>query len=348
MANPIRMALVGLGRAGIGMHLPELEGRAGKFRIVAVCEPFAERREEWAEKLSAKPYADIEELVRDPDVELVDIATRSVDHYAHTKTALLAGKTVFLEKPFGISAEEAEELTELGTRPGGPRLYVRHNRRFEDGFEQVNRIMDSGILGSVYEIRLARNKYDRRHDWQTLQSLGGGQLLNWGPHLIDHALQFCGGSCRTFYSGLHQVVASGDCEDHVKLVFTGVNGRIVDVEISGGCAVPVPEYTVYGTRGALVSAEDGFHVKYLPADSELAALQSSDALTDTKEYKGTGEVLSWTETVIPYENYGGCSRIWDALYETLREGKPFPITPQQALEVMRVISKAREGGIFTD
>ena len=156
MSNPIRIGLVGLGRAGVGMHIHELESRKDKFVIVAVCDEIEERRNTWAEKLGAKAYATIEELVKDPDVELVDIATRSCDHYAHAKIALLAGKDVQLEKPFCTKAEESAELVALGSQPAGPHLYIRHNRRFENGFEQVNKIIDSGIIGTVYQIKLAR------------------------------------------------------------------------------------------------------------------------------------------------------------------------------------------------
>lgn len=346
MSNPIRIGLVGLGRAGVGMHIPELESRKDKFVIVAVCDEIEERRNTWAEKLGAKAYATVEELVKDPDVELVDIATRSCDHYAHAKLALLAGKDVQLEKPFCTKAEEAAELVALGSQPAGPHLYIRHNRRFEDGFEQVNKIIDSGIIGTVYEIKLARNGYDRRRDWQTIHEFGGGQLLNWGPHIVDHSLRFCGGGCNVVYSDIQHIAAGGDCEDHIKIVLTGINGRIVDMEISGGCAIGVPEYTMYGSKGSLVSTSEGFKVRYLNPDIVLGPVVSDPATPGSNQSFSSDEKLEWVEETIPYENYGGCSRIWDHLYAAIRESKPFPVTLQQALDVITVISDVKAGTIF--
>ena len=346
MSNPIRIGLVGLGRAGVGMHIQELESRKDKFVIVAVCDEIEERRNTWAEKLGAKAYATIEELVKDPDVELVDIATRSCDHYAHAKIALLAGKDVQLEKPFCTKAEESAELVALGSQPAGPHLYIRHNRRFENGFEQVNKIIDSGIIGTVYQIKLARNGYDRRRDWQTLHEFGGGQLLNWGPHIVDHSLRFCGGACNVVYSDIQHIAAGGDCEDHIKIVFTGINGRIVDMEISGGCAIDVPEYTMYGSKGSLVSTPDGFKVRYLNPEIILPPVVSDPATPGSGQSFGSNEKLEWKEEVIPYEHYGDCPRIWDHLYAAIREGKPFPVTLQQALDVITVITDVKAGTIF--
>lgn len=346
MAEPVRIGLVGLGRAGVGMHIPELSSRTDKFKIVAVCDIIEERRTEWAEKLGAKAYASIEELISDPDVELVDIATRSRDHFPHAKAALLAGKDVQLEKPFCRNAAEAAELVTLGSQPAGPHLYIRHNRRFEDHFEQVQKIIASGLLGTVYEIKLARNGYDRRRDWQTIHEFGGGQLLNWGPHIIDHSLQFCEGSYQVLYSNIQHIAAGGDCEDHIKIVFTGRNGRIVDMEISGGCAVSVPEYVLYGSKGSLVSERDGFHVRYLDPDNKLSPVVSDPATPGSKQSFGSGEKLIWKEEVIPYEHYGDTSRIWDALYDAIRNSIPHPVTLAQALEVVKVITRVKEGTIF--
>ena len=104
--TPIRVGLVGLGRAGNGMHRPELRGRQDKFRFAAVCDIIEERTAPFVEEFGAKPYTRIEDLLADPEVELVTIATRSCDHYRHALMALEAGKDVFVEKPFSMHASQ--------------------------------------------------------------------------------------------------------------------------------------------------------------------------------------------------------------------------------------------------
>lgn len=343
MDRPIKVGMLGLGRAGMGMHLNEYRPRLDKFQIYGVCDLIPERSEKVAAEFGSKIYRDFDELLADEEVELVDIATRSCDHYAHAKKALLAGKDIMLEKPFAMTYAEALELADLGSQPAGPHLYIRHNRRFEYGFEQACEIIDSGILGNVYEIKLTRNNYQRRCDWQTISEYGGGQLLNWGPHIVDHSLRFCGGAYRTMYSEIKHVAAAGDCEDHIKIVFTGVNGRIVDMEISGGVAFPTPEYMIYGTKGTMISEGGNFKLRYLDPEVELPKVVS-DPGTPMGGF-GNPEKLPWKEELVPIKG-DGTPRIWDALYDTIRHGKAFPVKLDEALEVIHVIDEVKKNSVF--
>ncbi len=347
MSNPVKIGLVGIGRAGYSMHTRELASRKDKFQFVAGCDVLPERVALFEKEFGAKGYTDIKDLILDPEVELVDIATVSCDHFEHATLALKAGKDVFLEKPFAVSTEQAKELIKLGSQPGGPRLYIRHNRRFEHGFQMVQEIIASGILGDVYEIKLTRNGFQRRNDWQTLKEFGGGQICNWGPHIIDHAIQFCGGDYEQVFGELKQVAWLGDRDDHVKLVFKGINRRIVDMEISGGAALPSPEYMVYGSRGALVSQGKGFQLRYLDPEQELPFAQVKAETWPLDAGFGNPEKLPWKEEYRPLpEGDDGASRIWDALYETLRNHKPFPVTLEQSYKVIEVIETVRKGTVF--
>ncbi len=346
MAKPIKIGVVGLGRIGMTVHRECLKERPDKYTVVAACDLIEERCEQYAEEFGCRTYGDIKDLIADPEVEVVDIATRSCDHYAHAKMALLAGKSVLVEKPFCETYEQARELVELSSQPAGPKLYVRHNRRFEEGFIKVNEIIDSGKLGEVYEIRLARNGYQRRNDWQTIKEFGGGQLLNWGPHIVDHALRFCGGAYEKLFSDIKRVAAVGDAEDHIKLVFKGVNGRVVDMEISGGVALPVPEYRVYGSKGSLIGEKNTLKLRYLDPEVELAEIQADPSTPGSGASFGNGETLVWKEETIELNPEDQTAVIWDYFYETYRNGKPYPITAQQAMEVVRVLEEAKIGTIF--
>lgn len=346
--DPVRLGLVGLGRAGWGMHCPELRGREDRFRIVAACDLIPERRQRMADTYGCRAYERVEDLVGDPDVEVVDIATRSKDHFAHASLALMAGKTVFLEKPMCVTYEEARGLQQLASVSAGG-LYVRHNRRFEPAFRHIREILASGILGEVFEVKLRRVGYQRRDDWQSLREFGGGQLLNWGPHIVDHALQLLGAPVAEVWSDLRRVAAVGDAEDHLKLLIRGENGRLVDLEISGGAALAEPEYLIWGDRGALRGEGDTLTLRYLDPEVELPP-RSPDPGTPREGTFGTPETLPWIEKTVPVQpsDPGDMTSIWDALYRTLREGEPFPIALEEAVEVTRVTSLAKERSGFQD
>jgi predicted dehydrogenase len=105
MSEKIKVGLVGIGRAAWGMQCPELAERSDLFELVATCDVLTERNKTAQDKYGAhiKGYDNIESLVEDPNVELVSVATPSTLHISHAKTALKAGKHVFLEKPMTIN-----------------------------------------------------------------------------------------------------------------------------------------------------------------------------------------------------------------------------------------------------
>ena len=343
MTQPIRIGIAGLGRAGWGMHCKELAGKQDLFQIVAACDILPDRRERMSERYGCETYERIEDMIADPYVELVDIATRTPDHFEHAMLALAAGKNVFLEKPICLTYAQALQLkgaAAQAARIASSTLYIRHNRRFDPDFLHVRQIIASGLLGEVYEIRLARHGYSRRDDWQTIVEQGGGQLLNWGPHVIDHALRFLESPVDSMYSDLKRVAAVGDAEDHVKIVLCGANGRLVDLEISGGVAIGSPTYLVFGSKGSLSLSGKEIQLRYLDPAQELPPRTANPGPPGTTF--GTPEQLPWIEETLPVQA-GSNDVIWDHLYRAIREGATFPIDLDEAIAVMQVISAAREG-----
>lgn len=348
MSQPVKIGIVGLGRAGWGMHCRELDSHQSQFQITAVCDPIASRRQSAAEKYGCHTYENIEQLIIDPDVELVDIASRSSDHFSHGMLALTAGKKVLMEKPFCLNHQEAKTLAETA-KTHGTELYIRHNRRFDPDFLHVREMIDSGILGEVYSIKLYRHSYQRRDDWQTLKIYGGGQLLNWGPHIIDHGLQLLQSPLKSIWSDLKQIAAAGDSEDHVKIILTGEGGRTIDIEISGGSVLPSPTYQIYGSQGGLSLSGNELLLKYLDPE-RLPSEKKANPGTPGEEFGSSGtfqttEELHWIEKslqVAPHQNYN----LWDELYNAIRCGHRFPIRIEEALEVMKVISEVKKDTVF--
>ncbi len=348
-SKPIQIAIIGCGRAGWGMHTKDLEERSKKFKIVAACDPVKERRDNMAEKFGCATYKTIEELLKDPEVELVDIATRSTEHVGHTLLALKAGKKVFLEKPIALSFQEAKKLVRA-TQNKPDQLFIRHNRRFEPGFQHIREIIASGLLGDVFEIKLRRGSYQRRDDWQTIIECGGGQLLNWGPHIVDHALRFLDGEVTDVWSDLRKLAAVGDAEDHVHIILKGgkKNGCVVDLEISGGMAHKEPTYQVWGTKGSLVSDEQTIKLTYRDPKQKLPSRRAKKGTPPLGGGFGGKEQLKWIEKEIKVSPKAkcDCGDIWDHLHASIRKGKAFPIKLDEAMQVMDILTKARKGTPF--
>ncbi len=343
----IKTGIVGIGRAGWKMHCKELEGREGKFTVAAACDTIKERREKMNEKYGCAVYEDIHGIASDPEVELLSIATPSPYHVEHARIALEAGKLVFLEKPVAVNRPQVEELELLTAKYDG-NIFFRHNRRFEPTFQHIKEIFEEGILGDVYEIKLRRNKYQRRADWQTIIDCGGGQLNNWGPHIIDHALRFINSPVVSVWSDLKRIAALGDAEDHLKIVLKGENGICVDLEISGGAAISEPEYLILGTRGALKANRGNIELKYLNPEQKLQDMVADPGTPPMEGSFGNKEELDWIEKTIEVAPKAGCKMddIWDHLYDTIRNSVPFPIRSEEALEVAKLTCEIKENTPF--
>lgn len=338
MSDKLRVGIIGLGRAGNKMHFGEIGKYADEYEIVAGCDWDPERREAAAKaRPGIRLFNSVEAIVNAPDIDMLTIATRSPDHVNHAIRALETGHYVVCEKPIAVTLWDALRLQEAGKRFPG-KLFIRHNRRFETAFSHIRDIIASGKLGNVFEIKLRRHSYQWRPDWQTILACGGGQLLNWGPHLIDHALQFLEAPVESVWSDLKLVAALGDAEDHLKVLIRGTNGRLVDIEISGGVAIPEPVYCIHGSLGTLVCRDEKtIELKYYDG-AERPTTPSSDANPPLEGGFGAASQPNWITETIPVKSPVGDTpdKTWDYIYKAIRGIQPYPVTIEQAVEVVRV------------
>ena len=348
MANKIKLGMLGLGRIGMHMANIEISQFSDLYEIVAVCDLIEDRAKKLGEQVGAKIYTDYEEMLKQEDIEMVYVATRSCDHFKHTVMAFEAGKDVLLEKPATISYNQALELFSKANKCGLPKLYVHQQRRLEAAFNAVREVIESGKLGKVYEVNTEQNGFQHRDDWQTISEFGGGQLLNWGPHIIDQSLQLLGTSSYSLQSYLHQVTAGGDCEDHLRIRFVGDNNRVVNMSISGATALREGRYfVVYGDRGAAVYEDGVLKLRYINP-SQVVPEIISDPGTPGASFGASGTYesefkIDWVteEIEVGVEGEGCLMQYWKHLYESYRNGALFFITDTDVLNIMRVISEVK-------
>jgi scyllo-inositol 2-dehydrogenase (NADP+) len=340
--SAIKLGAWGLGRIGF-THVTHFAAQTGMYEVVAGCDVEQPKVAKLVADYGCAGYTDPDELLADPNVELVIIATRSLTHVADALQALAAGKSVLLEKPIAMCDREIEQLRQADRDYPG-KLFFLHNHRFEPAMQQIFGIARSGLLGDLIQVKLCRHHiFSRRADWQAYLRYGGGQLNNWGSHIIDHALQFIGGPVKDIWGNLQGVNTIADAETHVKVILTGENGIVVDLEISNNVALPGALCTVYGSRGSLICADEKhIQLRYLEPDFEFGEATAS---VDSPPLTGghfSDMDLPWreeTQTVQPDTNMWVYVEIETArhLYRAVREGVPFPVANAEALEVSRII-----------
>lgn len=346
---PIRIGIAGLGRAGLQMHIPELEAYPELFKIMAVCDPVKERRDLVLERYpECRTYRRYEDLLADPDVELVDIATRSDEHAAHVMSALKTNKWVNVERPFCRDYDEAMVLRAAAIKAGN-KLLVRHNYRFEPAFVQVKEVVDSGVLGEIYDIKIRRGTYERRDDWQVVKRCAGGAALAWVPAFLDQALELLHTPPVKVWSDFKRVASVGDAEDYVRIILRNLAGLTVDMEYSGGRIGEMPQFVLTGTKGRFTLYPDASEgtLRYLDPKQKLARRRSSVRTPPLGSF-GTAETLRWIETKVPVNPKAdsGMSLIWEAVFNAIRENKPYPVPLDTAIETMRIITLVKKESSF--
>src|SRR5678809_1052151 len=115
MKTPIRVGIVGLGRSGWDIHVQGLKARK-EFKVVAVADPLPERRAEAERELACRAHPDLKAMLKSGGLDVVVVASKSVDHGPHTLAALKAGCHVVCEKPMAMSAAEATAMIKAAKR----------------------------------------------------------------------------------------------------------------------------------------------------------------------------------------------------------------------------------------
>ncbi len=341
--EPIRYAIVGLGRAGWAIHVHQLRGRADS-KIVAVVDPLEERRNEAVAEFQCKAYTSLGKMLKQADVEVVVVATPSVEHGRDTKKALRAGKHVVVEKPMAMTLAEADSMIKTADETGR-RLFVHQNYRFYQEFLDLKATIDSGQIGRVYHIRQYISNFLRRNDWQTLSKNGGGVLNNTTIHFLDQTLQLLPGQVTQVWGDLQQIASAGDVEDHVKAVLRTDAGATADIEISTAqnVALPLPKWIISGTTGTITHDGKKLTVRWFDP-AQAPPLQVRDGPAAERKY-GNDEKLPWQEkTIDSVDRPHGA--FYDDVAAVLRHGKPMTVTPQSVRETMRVLFQIRKAAKF--
>ncbi len=194
MSSKLRVAVIGCGGMG-NAHLSAYT-QMSDVEVVAVCDIVPEKAKAYAEKFGVARYVlDYNELVNDPNIDAIDIATPNYLHSIIAEAALLAGKHVFCEKPDAISVAEAARMKNAAEKSGKVLMVMRNNRYYH-GSQYLKKYIAEGNMGEIYAARCGwqrRRGIPGKGGWFTTKAQsGGGPLIDLGVHMIDLAIWLMG------------------------------------------------------------------------------------------------------------------------------------------------------------
>lgn len=173
-----------------GPAFNEVEGS----QVVAVMSRSENKARSYAERHHVRKwYTDASELIEDPDVNAVYIATPPSSHATFAIMAMRAGKPCYIEKPLAASYNDCIRINRISEQTGVP-CFVAYYRRYLPYFQKVKEIIENGTIGNVVNVQVRFSVPPRDLDFQSGKEMpwrlqpdiaGGGYFYDLAPHQID-------------------------------------------------------------------------------------------------------------------------------------------------------------------
>ena len=311
--SPITVGIIGAGSIS-AYHIRGLQ-QAGA-RVAAIAARTLESAQRCAHEFGIPHFtADFHEILTDPSIDAVVIATPDYLHMPQAIAALRAGKTVLLQKPMARSARECEQIMHAADETGG-HVYVSFMHRYFEEIELLRTLLDRGALGQILSVR-QRNATPGA-DWAAWfyhkEQVGGGVLLQLGVHGIDLLRHVFGDivsvrattarmiDARTLADG---TVIHPDAEDLVIATYRFASGLIAVHECSYSEVAGTDRFRmeVYGTAGtAWLRTERGRLALYAPDYIGQTGWLAPDIHTDQVGYRQHQHFLAMVTGDAPPDN----------------------------------------------
>lgn len=314
---PVRLAFVGAGNYATSMLLPHLARRDGVelstvVTTTALSAANAQRKFGFAEATT-----DLDAVLGDKSIDAVFVVTRHSSHAELTRKALLAGKTVFVEKPLALTEDELAGVLAAVEESGNDRLQVGFNRRFAPLLNEARKRF--GARTGPASLRYLVNAGRLQHgSWYLQQGTEGSRFAGEGGHFIDTASWLLEADPVSVYA----VTTSGnEGSGDIQVVLRYPDGSTATIS-----------YVTTGPAGFPKETLD------LIADGKVLRL---DDFVRTAVYDGRKR---WVSSRLPKARDKGQSAELAAFIKAVRTGGPMPV-PLESLVATTAATLAVQTGL---
>lgn len=251
----VRWGLIGAGDIARKRIAPALRDLPN-CELVSVSRAKPELAEEFAKEFGAsKWFADWRELIGDPSIDAVYIATPVFLHAEQTIAAAEAGKHVLCEKPMALSVKQCDEMI-AACRSNNVKLGISYYRRFYPVVNRVKEIIASGEIGKVAVAQINAFEYfdpapgDPRHWFVEKEKSGGGPMMDFGCHRLE-VLTNLFGPVEQVESVVSNKVFAREVEDTALVLLQFHDGPCASVTVTHAASEPKDTLDIYGTKGSI-------------------------------------------------------------------------------------------------
>ena len=337
MSKILTVGFFGNGKSAHRYQAPFILRRPDKFKIKAMC---ARHKDNPAwEKIPGVNYTDNEDdILLDDEIDLVILSLPHHLHYEYAKKVLNAGKHCLVEKPFTNTVAEAKELYALAKEKG---LVIQcyQNRRFDSDFLTTKAVIESGKLGKLSEVEMHYDYY-RPEVPESVKEFKPYMSYLYGHacHTLDQVVSYFGKPNHVVYD-VRQLLGEGRMNDYFDLDLFYDFGK-VSVKSSYFRVVERPSFVAYGLKGSFTKVtkdrqEEHLKAFYMPTSDHKDFGIDEEKHYGTLTYDNGSEIVSEKVKTVD----GDYSRYFDALYETIVNGKEKLVKDEETLCVMEMLEE---------
>lgn len=251
MVKTLGIGVIGCG--SMGTLLANTCLKVPDTRLLAVYDTAEERVKTLASQLGCAYYTQIEDLLDQPDVQAVIVATPNHAHRQFVVAALEAGKHVFCEKPMALKLEDCDAMIDASEK-AGLTLMIGHVMRFYSGCNSMRQVIEHGEIGRPLICNVSRTGWLEVgtwvRSWRRSKELCGNSLFESAIHEIDLMRWFAGDVESVQAYGQNFVHPELEYEDCVTAILKFENGLLGTLESGYAHRSGDHRIKVNGTAGA--------------------------------------------------------------------------------------------------
>ena len=335
---PVKVALMGLGRSMFTEHYPIFRAHPSLFNVVAACDIIKDRRDiiarDYPECRMFRQFAD---MLDEHDIDIVDIATCTVDHVKHAMMSLKKGFWTLLETPMALTPDDAQILRGQALKSKN-RLIILQRGLFNADFLLAKQALSDPRLGRIHQIKIRKEDFVRRDDWQCVKRLGGGAAYYAMTDLTIQALKLLPTPPVQMWSELKRIASMGDAEDYAHVNLKTRDLISAEVEFNGGCLPSErgPAFEIRAERGVFKVAPGATTGTLTVVDPKFKFPRRRSSVR-TSPIRDMHEEFPVTtiEVSLPKGILCGPSAFWRHVYDTVRTAAPFPLQLEDSIEAIK-------------
>jgi predicted dehydrogenase len=320
-AQMIRAAIVGLGRWGRSL-VASVQDKSEDLRFVRAHTRTRATAEDFCRDQGMPLVDSYEQILADPNVDAVVLATPHSLHESQIIAAAAAGKHIHVEKPITLDRAGADRAVGAA-RKAGVMLAVGYCRRFHPSVAEVRRRLAQGRLGTVIAMvaqhTTSTGQFIPPDNWRGApEEAPGGALTAVGVHALDHMIEFAGRVRDVRCVTARNIPGPSDDTTTVMLRFDGGATGLIFCSVATATNF---SFTLYGSKGL--------------AEISKPNLQTL-RLVPTSQLPPTGPVTAPPDEIIEHPGFDMLNAELTEFARAIRERRPYPVKIDEILHGMSV------------